>query len=110
MLNVALDPDTGESEVHLVYGTTNLKLMERRDDFFVSNLAEMDACGLVKATRFDLDTMAWIPWASEWFSVLPGYGSPVIGHLTDHAVRLLQYELAWRSAKTQAALEQSNSE
>lgn len=73
--------------------------MTRRADFFVTNLAEMDACGLDRATRFDLDNMAWIPWAEEWFATLPGYSSPIIGHLSNHAIRLLQYDLAWRRAK-----------
>lgn len=96
MLNVAIDQDAGEGEVQLAYGTTNLKMGQRTRDFFVTNLAEMDACGLNKATRFDLDKIAWIPWAEEWFSILPGYASPVIGHLSAHGTKLLQMELAHR--------------
>jgi hypothetical protein len=105
VLNVALYEDTIESEVHLVYGTTNLKMMQRRGDFFVTNLAEMDACGLNKATRFDLDTMAWVPWAEEWFEVLPSYDSPVIGRLSSHAVKLLEHDLAWRLVQQQPSAE-----
>jgi len=93
--NVAITPDeTGE--VQLVYGTTNLKMMERRNDFFVTNNAEMDACGLYRATRFDLDAIAWIPWADEWFDILPGYKSPIIGHLTGHGIKMLQTTISYR--------------
>lgn len=83
-------------EVQLVYGTTKLKMHERRSDFFVTNNAEMDACGLYRATRFDLDAIAWIPWAEEWFDILPGYKSPIIGRLTAHGVKMLQTTIAYR--------------
>lgn len=98
VLNVAVfgdDPDGG-SEVQLIYGTTKLKLAQRPHDFFVTNVAEMDSCGLNQATRFDLDACAWIPWATEWFEVLPTYSSPIIGHLSTHATKLLQIELGYR--------------
>ena len=96
VLNCALDNDAGEGEVQLVYGTSKLKFDRRPRDFFVTNLAEMDACGLHLATRFDLDNIAWIPWAKEWFSVIAGYQSPVIGHLTPHQQKLLELELMHR--------------
>lgn len=99
VLNVALDEESGEAEVQLIYGTTNLKMMKRRNDFFITNFAEMEACGLDKATRFDLDQIVWVPWAKEWFETLSGYDSPVIGRLSAHGVRLLQYEFSWRQAK-----------
>lgn len=98
VLNVAHDPESDESEVQLIYGTTKLKMMKRREDFFISNLSDMDACGLTQATRFDLDTIMWIPWAAEWFDVLPGYDTPVIGNLTPHKTRLLQIDLAYKAA------------
>lgn len=99
VLNVAVDQDAGEGEVQLVYGTTNLKMAQRPRDCFVTNLAEMDTCGLNKATRFDLDKVAWVPWAEEWFAILPGYTSPIIGHLSHHATKLLQIELSHRHAR-----------
>lgn len=94
--NVALDEDAGEGEVQLIYGTTTLKFHQRPRDFYVTNMAEMDACGLNKATRFDLDKVAWIPWAEEWFETLPRYDSPIIGHLSHHSTKLLQVELSYR--------------
>lgn len=100
VLNVAVhdagEDGLGEGEVQVVYGTTKLKLRERRSDFFVANMAEMDICGLNKATRFDLDAIAWIPWAEEWFDTLPTYDSPVIGRLSQHATKLLQIQLSYR--------------
>jgi hypothetical protein len=96
--NVASTPD-GRGEVQLVYGTTNLKMNIRQDDFFVTNSAEMDACGLYRATRFDLDNIAWIPWAQEWFDVLPEYTSPIIGHLSQHGIKMLQLTASYKQAK-----------
>jgi len=105
VLNVAVDAEAGEGEVQVVYGTTKTKALRRPRDFFVTNVSEMDACGLDKATRFDLDKMTWIPWANEWFATLPRYGSPVIGKLTQHGQRLLQIELSHRQAKNLREIE-----
>jgi len=91
--------DDGTGEVQLIYGTTNLKMHERRQDFFVANNADMDACGLYRATRFDLDQIAWIPWAEEWFSAVRDYSSPIIGSLTGHKVKLLQTALAYKAMR-----------
>ena len=100
--------EESEGEVHVIYGTTNLKMMQRRGDFFVSNLAEMDQCGLDKATRFDLEKIAWLPWADEWFATLPGYSSPIVGHLSQHGIKLLQYELGRRQAIAMRAIEEKD--
>lgn len=99
VVNVALDVESGEGEVQLIYGTSKLKFGRRQRDIYVTNVAEMDTCGLNKATRFDVDKIGWIPWADEWFETLPGYSSPIIGHLSPHATRLLQIELAYRSQR-----------
>jgi hypothetical protein len=58
----------------------------------------MDACGLFQATRFDLDIVAWIPWALEWFETLPGYTSPIIGHLSPHGIKMLQLTASYKQA------------
>lgn len=100
VLNVAVDEETRESEVQVIYGTGTLKFDQRPGDFFVTNVAEMDACGLNKATRFDLDTISWIPWAEEWFETLPKYDSPIIGHLSAHGTKLLQIDLSYRKRHT----------
>lgn len=98
--------DDGTHEVEIVYGTTRLKFDQRPDDFFVTNVAEMEACGLDRATRFDLDNILWLPWAAEWFEPLHGYSSPVIGRLTDYAVKMLQITVGFRQAKAQRAAQQ----
>jgi hypothetical protein len=109
VLNVAVHEDgagDAQGEVQVIYGTGKLKLMQRRQDFFVTNMAEMDVCGLHKATRFDLDTVAWLPWSREWFETLPTYDSPIIGHLSHHATKLLQIQLSYRrKAQPQLILE-----
>lgn len=104
-MNVAVDDDERTGEVQVIYGTTTLKMQARPHDFFVCKLSEMEQCGLDKATRFDLDTFAWIPWDEEWFDTLPQYNSPVVGHLTEHAIKLLQIELGYRKAHQMMALE-----
>lgn len=60
----------------------------------------MSACGLDRATRFDLDTILWLPWASEWFEPpLNAGNSPVIGTLTEHAIKMLQITAGMRQNK-----------
>lgn len=97
--NVAQLPDN-IGEVHLIYGTTNIKSQQRRNDLTITNVNEMNACGLYRATRFDLDTIAHIPWAEEWFDILPDYSSPVIGRLTEHGIKMLQLIISYRQAQT----------
>lgn len=87
--NAATMPD-GSAQVEVAYGTTNLKLGRRHFDYVVSKASEMDACGLYRATRFDLDQVLWLPWTTDWFEVLPNYNSPIIGSLTPHGIRMLQ--------------------
>jgi hypothetical protein len=94
--NVAVNQQSGHGEVELVYGTTKLKLTTRRHDFIISNPYEMNHCGLYRATRFDLDQCVWVPWAAEWFDTVPGTSSPILGHLSDHAVKMLQVTVAYR--------------
>ena len=87
--NSAISSD-GTGEVEVCYGTTNLKLGRRIFDLVVSKAAEMDACGLYRATRFDLDQVTWLPWNTDWFEVRADYNSPIIGSLTEQAIKMLQ--------------------
>jgi hypothetical protein len=93
--NSAVD-ENGNGEVEVVYGTTNLKFATRKFDFIVSKQTEMDLCGLWRATRFDLDNLVWLPWAEEWFETLPTCSSPILGRLSDEAIRMLQLTLAYK--------------
>lgn len=95
--NVGIDVAHGYGEVEVAYGTTRLKTASRLYDFVVSKPAEMDQCGLFRATRFDLDNVLWIPWAAEWTSSPPGTESPILGHLSDHAIKMLEITLAYKN-------------
>ena len=88
--------DDGSGEVEVVYGTTNLKLHTRLHDLTISKASEMDACGLYRATRFDLDNCVWLPWNTDWFEIRPDFYSPIIGKLSDEAIRILQVIVSWR--------------
>lgn len=88
--------DDGTAEVEVVYGTTNLKLHTRLYDLTISKASEMDACGLYRATRFDLDNCIWLPWTTDWFEIRSDFNSPTIGKLSDEAIKMLQVIMAWR--------------
>ncbi|MCP4025711.1 MAG: hypothetical protein GY736_05280 [Sphingomonas sp.] len=93
MKRASADQD-GNPWVHIAYGTTQHVFRGGWDNFTVSNVAEMDACGLWCATRFRLDRVALVPWADEFFADAPGRTSPVMGRLSDHGVSLLRYQAA----------------
>ena len=90
-------------EVEVVYGTTTLKLDKRFYDLIVSKMSEMDACGLYRATRFDLDQTVWLPWNTDWFEVRSGFFSPVIGKLTDSMIRWLEVSMSYKKRAQLAA-------
>lgn len=91
----------GSPWIEIAYGTTREVFRKSLDDFTVSNLAEMDACGLYCATRFRLDRVAKVPWADEFFRDAPGRASPVMGRLSEHAVTLLRYQAALMQKRDQ---------
>src|SRR5665213_4334038 len=70
----------GSPVVHVIYGTSKLKAATRPLDFFVSNYQDMHDAGLYQATRFDMDTHLWLPWAEEFFS--PASAPVSYTHLT----------------------------
>ncbi len=91
----ALVAETGITEndepvVHVIYGTSKLKLGKRRFDFYVTNYQDMHDAGLFQATRFDLDLHLWLPWAEEFF-IPPSakYENPAIGSLSENSRELL---------------------
>lgn len=94
-----VDDEFGEVEV--VFGTTNLANFKRIDDFYITKNSAMDACGLYRATRFDLSRCHWLPWASEWFVPLFGSASPVIGTLDLGSVKSLQTTIAYTERRAQ---------
>jgi hypothetical protein len=102
--NVAINDD-GTAEVEVVYGTTNLKLHTRLFDLVVSKASEMDACGLYRATRFDLDQTVWLPWNTDWFEIRSDFNSPTIGKLTSEARKMMQIVQSYKARyhKTEGA-------
>lgn len=89
--------DGDKPVVHVIYGTSKLKEDSRPLDFIVSNYQDMHTAGLYQATRFDMDTHLWLPWAREFF-IPPStnYGNPAIGHLSDNSHELLGIILKMR--------------
>lgn len=85
-----------EATLLVAPGTTNLKQDRRPFDFYVTNWAEMRACGLSRATRFDIDDVIPLPYWREFFTPLNGMTSPVMGRLSSAAVMAFQSHMAWR--------------
>jgi hypothetical protein len=81
-------------EVRVVYGTSKLKKDKRRHDLFVENYQDKYDAGLFQATRFDLERIILLPWATDWFvSPGPHYPTPVMGSLPEHIRRVLGFLL-----------------
>lgn len=99
----SLTDSEGRGIVELVYGTTKLKLASRDLlDFIISNPREMNICGLYRATRFDLDRCVRVPWAAEWFDAPGGTASPIIGHLSENSIKMLQITIGLKAGRAAA--------
>jgi hypothetical protein len=86
-----------------VYGTSVDPFRGGLENFTISNLPEMDMCGLKCATRFCLGRDAELPWGPDFFDPHKGRTSPIIGHLSEHGQRLLQVQISyWQQAQAQA--------
>lgn len=93
----------GNPWVHVAYGTSQDLNRYGPENFVVSNVGEMDACGLYCATRFNLDRVALIPWCDEYFADAPSRSSPWMGKLSEHGIALLKYQAGRLTKKQQAA-------
>ncbi len=72
----------------VAYGTNTLKIVQRqRLDLIVQVPADVREVGLAKATRFDLNNVAILPWTNEFFGCWSGYFTPRIGALSEHYIR-----------------------
>lgn len=93
------EEEDGGALLVIAPGTTRLKLERRPFDFRVTNYAEMQACGLSFATRFDLDAIIPLPYTRDWFAPLTAAGktTPVIGRLSDAMIMAFQTHMAWRA-------------
>jgi len=92
--NVFIDIAFGTSQLKRDHPSTQLHL-------FISNVRDMDECGLYKATRFDLDRVRRLPWSREWFyAPTNDYHTPVIGSLSGRSRITLQWLVQARSGKS----------
>lgn len=92
---------TGEKRVRVSYGTSVLKFPTRGHlDLFIQNSDHVSQFGLGRATRFDLDFHAVLPWTPEFFGCWTGYSSPVISRLTEEYVRQYAYIMMNRGFKS----------
>jgi len=44
-----------------------------------------------------------LPWAAEYFEPLPGSRTPIIGHLSNYGIELLQVQMAYYQRDKQNA-------
>lgn len=77
--------------VFVAYGTSKLKTNTRPHDFIISNFVTRRLCRLPQGTRFDLDSVLWLPWAKPYFVPREGDTTPVISTLPSD----LQREFGW---------------
>lgn len=85
------DPPQDRFLIRVVYGTSKLKSAERPMDFVIANYGTRLLCRLPQGTRFDLDQVAWLPWAKPYFVPRQGSSTPVISVLP----RAVQIDFAW---------------
>lgn len=96
VLSVLRESTSGKIALRIAYGTSVLKLLQREHlDLIIQNATDLRLVGLPRATRFDLDNTVVMPWCPPYFEAWPGYGTPVIGTLTEDYAK----ELAWLMLK-----------
>ncbi len=95
LIRQAFADHDGNPWVEVVYGTSRDPFRVGDKFFTVSKISEMLACNLDYATRFCLDRSMQLPWAQEYFEPLPGHHTPILGHLTDYAIRILQVQISY---------------
>lgn len=95
LIRNAFADNNGNPWVHVVYGTSVDPNRIGNQYFTVSKVSEMDACNLLRATRFCFDRWMELPWAREYFSPLPNAATPIIGRLTPYSIQLLQIQMAY---------------
>lgn len=85
---------TGKIALRVCYGTTQLKFPQRASiDLIVQNSSDLDACGLLRPTRFVIDPSQQVilRWDEVQFKPWSGYTHPRRGMLPLD----LQKEYAW---------------
>lgn len=97
--------ESGSFACEVAFGTSSLKILQRQHlDVIIQNASHLTECGLPRATRFDLDNKARLPWNQSFFGCWPGYRTPIIGSLTesyfkDYAFLMMKRGAFWRSKR-----------
>jgi hypothetical protein len=105
LIRQAFADQDGNPWVTVVYGTSVNPFKQGNQYFSVSKVSEMDNCGLKCATRFCLERDAQLPWSQEYFEILPGQPTPIIGNLSEYGQRLLQMQYPYHQRDCQNAAE-----
>lgn len=79
-----------KAAVEVTYGTSRIREAEFPYDLVIQNFASIEACGLPRATRFQLDKTILLPWNDTFFECRDGFKTPVIGQLDQLAVMQLE--------------------
>jgi hypothetical protein len=90
---------TGGFACEVAYGTSNLKVAQRLlDDIIIQNSGDLDALGLLQATRFVLTPRdrVMLPWSVDYFGCWTGYTTPRLGTLSteyqkDYAFAMMRW-------------------
>ncbi len=82
--------EDGMTYVSVFFGTSNLKTDIRlHRDLIIQNARSLRKFGLHRATRFDLDRTADLPWSPDWFPCPAAGTSPIIGMLDEAHKQIL---------------------
>jgi hypothetical protein len=95
LIRQALQDQSGNAWVKVVYGTSVDPYRATLKDFTIATLTEMNVCGLKQATRFCLDREMTLPWAKEFFECLRDKHLPIIGHMPQYEVIKLQTQISF---------------
>ncbi|WP_339112804.1 hypothetical protein [Thioclava sp. GXIMD2076] len=94
VMQVLQGKSSGKIALRVCYGTTKVKFPQRANiDLIIQNSSDLDACGLLRATRFVIDPkqQTLLEWNADNFCLWSGTQSPRRGQLPEH----LQKEVAW---------------
>ena len=95
LIRQAFADQQGNPWVRVVYGTSVDPNRRGNQYFTISKVSELDACGLLRATRFCFDRCMELPWAAEYFEPPRSMPTPIIGCLTQYAIQILQVQMSY---------------
>ena len=87
---VFLDRHTSRSSIEVAFGTSKKTDRLYKGEFLVATRSGRRAAGLDRATKFDLGRTVRLPWAIQFFTVIPGGDSLLMGSLHPTDVMVLR--------------------